>query len=93
MYRQFRRNVGADGNRPANARQRHPLLGGTVRALIQSFKTIFLMQGAVCKFEPSCSRYAQEAFEKLPIHIAIIKVIWRILRCNPFSKGGFDPVL
>jgi putative membrane protein insertion efficiency factor len=78
-------NVGAASCRP--------LFGGTVHALIQSFKTVFLMQNAVCKFEPSCSRYAREAFEKLPIHIAAIKVIWRILRCNPLSKGGYDPVM
>jgi putative membrane protein insertion efficiency factor len=67
-------------------------ISGAVYALIQSFKTAFLMQGAVCKFEPSCSRYAQEAFRKLPPHIAAMKVIWRVLRCNPFSKGGFDPI-
>jgi len=65
----------------------------TVYSLIQSFKTVFLMQGAVCKFEPSCSRYAQEAIRELPLHIAVIKIIWRIFRCNPFSKGGFDPVI
>jgi putative membrane protein insertion efficiency factor len=67
-------------------------ISGTVYALIQSFKTAFLMQGAVCKFEPSCSNYAREAFDKLPPHIAAMKVAWRVLRCNPLSKGGFDPV-
>ncbi|MDR0305704.1 MAG: membrane protein insertion efficiency factor YidD [Chitinispirillales bacterium] len=65
----------------------------TVYSLIQSFKTLFLMQDAVCKFEPSCSRYAQEAVKELPAHIAVMKIIWRVLRCNPFSKGGFDPVI
>jgi uncharacterized protein len=62
-------------------------------ALIQSFKTLFLMQGAVCKFEPSCAVYAKEALRVLPLHLAVIKIIWRVLRCNPFSKGGFDPVV
>jgi len=66
---------------------------GIVYSLIQSFKTVFLMQGAICKFEPSCSKYASEAIHKLPVHIAVIKIIWRIIRCNPFSKGGFDPVM
>jgi putative membrane protein insertion efficiency factor len=65
---------------------------GTVYALIQSFKTAFLMQGAVCKFEPSCACYARDAVKMLPPHIAVIKIIWRVLRCNPFSKGGYDPV-
>ncbi|MDR2728811.1 MAG: membrane protein insertion efficiency factor YidD [Chitinispirillales bacterium] len=66
---------------------------GIVYSLIQSFKTVFLMQGAVCKFEPSCSRYAVEAIRGLPLHIAVIKIIWRVIRCNPFSKGGFDPAV
>jgi putative membrane protein insertion efficiency factor len=77
------KNVSVDGGGP---------ISGTVYALIQSFKTAFLMQGAACRFEPSCARYAQEAFKKRPPHIAAAKVIWRVLRCNPFSKGGFDPV-
>jgi len=29
----------------------------------------------------------------LPLRLAVIKIIWRVLRCNPFSKGGFDPVV
>jgi putative membrane protein insertion efficiency factor len=46
-----------------------------------------------CKFIPSCSDFAQEAIEKLPLWKAIMKITGRILRCNPFSKGGYDPVL
>jgi putative membrane protein insertion efficiency factor len=68
-------------------------LAGLAYSLIQSAKTLFLMQSAVCKFEPSCARYAQEAIRALPIHIAMIKILWRVLRCNPLSKGGFDPVV
>jgi putative membrane protein insertion efficiency factor len=68
------------------------VISDAVYALIQSVKTAFLMQGAVCKFEPSCSNYAREAVKTLPLHLAVIKIIWRVLRCNPFSRGGFDPV-
>jgi len=68
------------------------IVSGTAYALIQGVKTVFLMQNAVCKFEPSCARYAQEAIKTLPPHVAVVKIIWRVLRCNPFSKGGFDPV-
>jgi putative membrane protein insertion efficiency factor len=68
-------------------------LAGFVFALIQSIKTLFLMQNAVCKFEPSCACYARDAIKTLPLRIAAIKIIWRILRCNPFSKGGYDPVI
>ena len=48
--------------------------------------------GSNCRFTPSCSHYAKEAFEKLPLHLAIIKTIWRLLRCQPWSAGGYDPV-
>jgi len=68
------------------------LISKTVYSLIQSMKTAFLMQGAVCKYEPSCSRYAEEAIRTLPFFTAVLKILWRTLRCNPFSRGGFDPV-
>ncbi|MCH5149041.1 MAG: membrane protein insertion efficiency factor YidD [Spirochaetales bacterium] len=45
-----------------------------------------------CRFCPSCSEYAKQAFEKYNFLKALILTIWRILRCNPFSKGGYDPL-
>ncbi len=45
-----------------------------------------------CRFYPTCSAYAIEAIEKKGIIRGGIMAIWRILRCNPFGKGGFDPV-
>lgn len=45
-----------------------------------------------CKYTPTCSSYAIEALEKHGIFKGTILAVWRILRCNPFSKGGFDPV-
>lgn len=45
-----------------------------------------------CRYYPSCSRYAVDALRKKPLHVAIAKIIWRLLRCNPFSRGGYDPV-
>ncbi|MBQ1972341.1 MAG: membrane protein insertion efficiency factor YidD [Treponema sp.] len=45
-----------------------------------------------CRFYPSCSEYAKQAFLKYGFLKASILTIWRILRCNPFSKGGFDPL-
>jgi len=48
---------------------------------------------ASCRFYPTCSHYTLEAFEKLPWWKAFPKAIWRILRCNPYGKGGFDPVI
>lgn len=45
-----------------------------------------------CKYFPSCSSYAIDAIDEWGIVIGYLLAIYRILRCNPFSKGGFDPV-
>jgi putative membrane protein insertion efficiency factor len=45
-----------------------------------------------CRFHPTCSEYAVEAIEKRGLMIGIAKAFWRVLRCNPWSKGGEDPV-
>ena len=45
-----------------------------------------------CRFYPTCSSYAIEAIEKKGVVRGSAMAIWRILRCNPFGKGGFDPV-
>lgn len=45
-----------------------------------------------CRFTPTCSEYALQAFSKYGFFKATIKTVWRILRCNPFSKGGYDPL-
>jgi len=44
----------------------------------------------ICRFEPSCSRYTYQAIEKYGILKGGLLGIWRVLRCNPFSKGGLD---
>lgn len=45
-----------------------------------------------CKYYPTCSNYAIEAYRKYGFLKGTILTVWRILRCNPFSKGGYDPV-
>lgn len=45
-----------------------------------------------CIFRPTCSVYAIEALEKHNLFSALLLIVWRILRCNSFNKGGFDPV-
>ena len=45
-----------------------------------------------CRFNPSCSEYGAQAIEKYGIIKGGIKTIWRVLRCNPWSKGGNDPL-
>jgi putative membrane protein insertion efficiency factor len=46
----------------------------------------------MCRFSPTCSGYAIEAIETQGVMRGIVLASWRILRCNPFCKGGFDPV-
>lgn len=45
-----------------------------------------------CKYYPTCSQYGLEAIERFGAFKGGCMTIWRILRCNPFSKGGYDPV-
>ena len=45
-----------------------------------------------CIYIPTCSEYALEAIEKYGAFKGGLLTVWRILRCNPFAKGGYDPV-
>lgn len=48
--------------------------------------------GARCRYYPSCSEYAAQAIERFGILRGLVLAGWRLLRCNPWSHGGFDPV-
>ena len=52
----------------------------------------FLHPYGYCRFKPTCSEYAISAIEKYGIIKGGIKAIWRVLKCNPWSKGGWDPL-
>ena len=45
-----------------------------------------------CRFVPTCSQYAMEAVEKHGVFRGLLLASWRLLRCHPLSKGGYDPV-
>lgn len=66
------------------------------RALILAIKAykrfISPLIAPSCRFQPSCSRYAVHAVEKYGVLKGSWLAVWRIVRCNPFSKGGYDPV-
>jgi putative membrane protein insertion efficiency factor len=49
-------------------------------------------ENAGCRFYPTCSQYAIEAIERYGAFKGSIMAVKRILRCNPFNKGGYDPV-
>jgi putative membrane protein insertion efficiency factor len=47
---------------------------------------------ARCRYHPTCSQYAVEAMSQFGILRGVVLAGWRLLRCNPFSAGGLDPV-
>ena len=47
---------------------------------------------ASCRYVPSCSEYAAEAVAKHGVLRGVALGLWRLVRCNPFSRGGYDPV-
>ena len=62
-------------------------------ALIRFYqKYLSPLKRTKCPYYPCCSQYGLEAIEKYGAIKGSILAFWRILRCNPFSKGGYDPV-
>lgn len=51
-----------------------------------------LKRNPCCRFSPTCSAYALEAFTKRGFFVGFGLSVWRVLRCNPFGAGGYDPV-
>ncbi len=58
--------------------------------MYQSLRASFFLGS--CRFHPTCSHYSVEAFETRGFFIGLMLTIYRIMRCQPFCKGGYDPV-
>ena len=58
----------------------------------KSISPWFESMGVKCKYEPTCSEYTKQAIEKYGAIKGTLLGIKRILKCNPFSKGGYDPL-
>jgi len=64
-----------------------------LKGLIRFYQlTLSPFWGSQCRFHPTCSHYAIEAIDKHGALKGFFLAVWRILRCNPFTKGGLDPV-
>jgi putative membrane protein insertion efficiency factor len=82
----------------SSSRQQTPsALARVLRAFV--FAPIVIYQKAIspalprrCKYEPTCSRYAVDAIREYGILRGLVLAAWRVLRCNPWSDGGYDPV-
>ena len=58
----------------------------------QKYISTYLLPGAHCRFQPTCSQYAFEAFSKYNPFKAFFLTVVRISKCHPFHKGGYDPL-
>ena len=69
------------------------ILNGIAIKLLKFYKK-YISAGlkSGCIFKPTCSVYAIEAMEQRNFFVALLLIVWRILRCNSLNKGGFDPV-
>jgi putative membrane protein insertion efficiency factor len=52
----------------------------------------YLFSPGVCRFYPTCSEYGYGVIKKRGLIVGVPLTVWRILRCNPWNEGGFDPV-
>lgn len=69
------------------------IAAGIFRCAVNGIKVLFQMPQGCCRFYPSCTDYAADAIETQPVAKAVPRIIKRVLKCHPFSRGGFDPVL
>lgn len=68
-------------------------LRGVAVLPIQAYRRLISpLLGARCRYYPSCSDYAVQAIGRFGILRGLVLAGWRLLRCNPWSRGGFDPV-
>ncbi|MFZ0730760.1 MAG: membrane protein insertion efficiency factor YidD [Candidatus Sulfotelmatobacter sp.] len=70
------------------------LLQRATLQLLRAFKWgISPMFPPACRYVPTCSEYAMEAVERFGVVRGGLLALWRLLRCHPFVKGGYDPVV
>ena len=72
-------------------------LGREVRLLLVFVVRLYqvslsLLWGPSCRFTPTCSQYAIEAIERHGVWRGVALAAWRVLRCHPLARGGYDPV-
>ncbi len=69
------------------------LLRRAAAAPIEAYRRVLSpLLPARCKYEPTCSAYAAQSIREFGILRGLVLAAWRLLRCNPWSHGGFDPV-
>ncbi len=75
------------------AKEKTPLLSYPFLLIILIYRyTLSPIIGGQCRFYPTCSHYAEDAFREYGVARGIIMSVKRIFRCHPWHKGGYDPV-
>ena len=70
------------------------MVKGLIRLIIRFYRVVVSpVLPAACRFYPTCSAYADEAVRTRGVLAGTAATLWRVLRCNPFSSGGYDPVV
>ena len=64
-----------------------------LRAALMPFQAMVSLTPRTCRYEPTCSHYAEQAIRAHGPVKGLGLAVWRVLRCNPWSRGGFDPVV
>ena len=62
------------------------------RLALMPFVAMTSITPRVCRYEPTCSHYAEQAVRRHGVVRGLALAGWRLLRCNPWSEGGYDPV-
>ncbi|HEU4751917.1 MAG TPA: membrane protein insertion efficiency factor YidD [Armatimonadota bacterium] len=68
------------------------MIGRALVALIRVYQRTAGWRPPVCRFTPTCSQYAVEAIQRHGAGKGCLLAAWRICRCHPLSRGGYDPV-
>jgi uncharacterized protein len=81
------------GNRAAKKESVNSALRAAVVSVLRAYKwALSPLLPPACRYVPTCSEYAMEAVDRYGIARGGAMAAWRVLRCHPFVKGGFDPV-
>ena len=68
------------------------IMANAVILFIMFWKRLFQIPDGSCKYHPTCTAYTKEALLRYPLYKAVGYILLRVLKCNPFSKGGYDPL-
>ncbi len=77
--------------KPSEGKSKGPIKLLIIKLLEFYRRLISPLKPPTCRYYPTCSEYAILSLKKHGLVPGLIKSVWRVLRCNPFSKGGFDP--